>query len=103
MPGSNVTLQGSDATFHFVSDADGSFRFLNLEPGRYTLDFEADVGTRVADPVAAMPVREVRAAPGELPRWVVVTPARVTTVNLTIEVEVKALSVAAMPARVLQH
>jgi Carboxypeptidase regulatory-like domain/TonB-dependent Receptor Plug Domain len=37
VPGSDVTLQGSDATYHFSSDADGSFRFLNLEPGRYTL------------------------------------------------------------------
>lgn len=78
-------------------------RRLVLEPGRYTLDFEADVGARVADPAEAVPVREVHAAPGELPRWVVVTPARVTTVNLAIEVEVKTLSVAAGPGPALQR
>src|SRR5690348_10217166 len=37
VPGSEVTLQGSDATFRFTSEGDGSFRFLNLEPGTYKL------------------------------------------------------------------
>src|SRR4051794_23443188 len=37
VPGSDVTLRGSDATFRFVSNADGAFRFLDLPPGAYTL------------------------------------------------------------------
>src|SRR4051812_26159643 len=35
VPGSNVEIQGPDATFRFVTDADGAFRFLNLQPGQY--------------------------------------------------------------------
>jgi hypothetical protein len=35
VPGAAVTLQGPDATFEFVSDETGAFRFLNLQPGTY--------------------------------------------------------------------
>lgn len=37
VPGSDVTLRGTDATFRFVTDAKGSFRFLHLQPGSYRL------------------------------------------------------------------
>jgi Carboxypeptidase regulatory-like domain/TonB-dependent Receptor Plug Domain len=36
-PGSDVTVQGSDATFHFTTAQDGAFRFLNLQPGAYRI------------------------------------------------------------------
>jgi len=35
VPGSAVEIQGPDAAFRFTTDADGAFRFLNLQPGRY--------------------------------------------------------------------
>src|SRR5258708_38799880 len=35
VPGSDVEIQGPDAAFRFITDADGAFRFLNLQPGRY--------------------------------------------------------------------
>src|SRR5215510_9261738 len=35
VPGADVSAQGSDATFHFVTERDGAFRFLNLAPGHY--------------------------------------------------------------------
>ena len=37
VPGSDVSVQGSDATFRFTTGLDGAFRFLNLEPGTYHL------------------------------------------------------------------
>jgi hypothetical protein len=37
VPGSDVTLRGSDATFRFTTTAEGTFRFLDLPPGPYTL------------------------------------------------------------------
>jgi hypothetical protein len=37
IPGADVTLQGPDATYQFVTDRDGAFRFLSLEPGSYKL------------------------------------------------------------------
>src|SRR5450631_1231995 len=40
IPGSLVTLQGSDATYHFTTGVDGAFRFLDLEPGLYTATAE---------------------------------------------------------------
>src|SRR5260370_16103591 len=36
-PGSDVTVQGSDATFHFTTAQDGAFRFLSLQPGTYRI------------------------------------------------------------------
>ena len=35
IPGSEVTLTGSDATFRFTTTAEGTFRFLDLAPGSY--------------------------------------------------------------------
>jgi hypothetical protein len=35
VPGAEVSAQGPDATFHFTTEMDGAFRFLNLEPGTY--------------------------------------------------------------------
>src|SRR5947209_18476080 len=35
IPGAAVTLRGPDATFEFVSDDNGAFRFLHLQPGAY--------------------------------------------------------------------
>ena len=37
LPGVTVTLTGGGAPQSFVSDAQGSFRFINLSPGAYTL------------------------------------------------------------------
>jgi hypothetical protein len=37
VPGADVSVQGSDATFRFTTAVDGDFRFLNLEPGTYTI------------------------------------------------------------------
>jgi len=37
IPGANVTLRGPDASYEFVTDRDGAFRFLSLEPGAYKL------------------------------------------------------------------
>ena len=37
LPGVTITLSGVGATQVFVSDDQGEFRFLNLDPGRYTL------------------------------------------------------------------
>ena len=37
IPGVDVSLQGSDASYPFVTDRDGTFRFLSLEPGLYKL------------------------------------------------------------------
>src|SRR5260221_5609303 len=37
VPGSTVSIHGSDATFRFTTGVDGAFRFLNLEPGTYHL------------------------------------------------------------------
>src|SRR6266487_4235511 len=35
--GADVSVRGSDATFRFTTEVDGAFRFLNLEPGTYTI------------------------------------------------------------------
>ena len=40
VPGAAVTLQGPDATFDFVSDQAGAFRFLHLQPGSYRVTAE---------------------------------------------------------------
>src|SRR5260221_6095876 len=46
LPGVTVTLTGGGAPQTFVSDAQGSFRFINLSPGAYTLKAElAGYGT----------------------------------------------------------
>ena len=46
LPGVTVTLTGGGAPVSFVSDAQGSFRFINLAPGTYTLKAElAGYGT----------------------------------------------------------
>jgi hypothetical protein len=37
VPGSEVTVRGSDATFRFTSTGEGAFRFLDLPPGHYQL------------------------------------------------------------------
>src|SRR5256886_5689657 len=37
IPGVDVSLQGSDASYPFVTDRDGTFHFLSLEPGLYKL------------------------------------------------------------------
>ena len=42
IPGSLVTLQGPDATFQFVTDQHGAFRFLYLQPGTYQLTATLD-------------------------------------------------------------
>ena len=57
VPGADVTLQGSDATYHFTTELDGAFRFLNLEPGSYRLTADLS-GFRMA-------VREVIVAVGK--------------------------------------
>src|SRR5689334_22130128 len=48
VPGSAVSLRGPDATFQFFSGRDGSYHFLNLEPGTYTLTATLD-GFRPAE------------------------------------------------------
>src|SRR4030095_15356597 len=37
VPGADVSAQGSDATYHFTTELDGAFRFLNLQPGTYKI------------------------------------------------------------------
>ena len=37
VPGSEVTVRGSDATLRFTTGTDGNFRFLDLPPGSYEL------------------------------------------------------------------
>jgi len=34
IPGADVAVIGTDATFHITTSTDGAYRFLNLEPGR---------------------------------------------------------------------
>jgi hypothetical protein len=67
---------------------------LSVEPGLYALDFEPDVSAAVANPSLEA---SVHVATGELPRWVVVAPARVTTVNVGPDVESSAPCIAATP------
>lgn len=67
---------------------------LSLEPGLYVLDFEANVSAILADPSLES---SVRAATGDLPRWVVVAPARVTIVNVATELEANPPGIAAAP------
>src|SRR5215813_3813301 len=42
LPGATTTLQGVDATRSFVTDASGSFHFLDLAPGPYKLTIALD-------------------------------------------------------------
>src|SRR2546423_9371340 len=42
IPGTDVAVIGADATFHVTTPTDGAFRFLNLEPGRYTVSASLD-------------------------------------------------------------
>jgi hypothetical protein len=37
VPGADVTVQGADLTRDFTTGSDGAFRFLNLQPGAYTI------------------------------------------------------------------
>ena len=67
---------------------------LSLEPGLYALDFEADVGAALEDPSLES---SGRAASGDLPRWVVVAPAQVTTINVATEPDMDAPGIAAAP------
>jgi hypothetical protein len=48
LPGVTVTLSGVGAPKVFITDASGNFRFLNLDPGRYTVRAEL-AGFGVAD------------------------------------------------------
>ena len=57
VPGSSVTLQGSDATYRFTTELDGAFRFLNLDPGTYRVTADLS-GFRAA-------VRDVIVAAGK--------------------------------------
>jgi hypothetical protein len=70
-----------------------------LEPGLYALDFEADIGAAVADPRLES---RLHTASEELPRWVVVAPARVTTVNIAAHSDTSAPGVAVAPDPRLQ-
>ena len=65
-----------------------------LEPGLYALDFEADMSAALADPSV-----ESRLHPSslDLPRWVVVAPAQVTTVNVATQGETSAPCLAVTP------
>jgi carboxypeptidase family protein/TonB-dependent receptor-like protein len=47
VPGSEIAMQGPDATFRFTTEADGAFRFLNLQPGPYHITAVLD-GFRTA-------------------------------------------------------
>src|SRR5438067_868431 len=72
VPGSDVAVQGADATFRAVTERDGAFRFLNLEPGGYRItatlagfragvrDVVVAVGKNVDAPIElrVAPVRE---------------------------------------------
>jgi hypothetical protein len=55
VPGSDVTAQGSDATFSFVTERDGAFRFFNLAPGTYRVTASlAGFRTVVRDVIVAV-------------------------------------------------
>ena len=60
---------------------------LLLDPGLYTLDFEADVSAAMADPSLE---GALHTASFDLPRWVIVAPARVTTVDVATQGETHA-------------
>ena len=49
LPGVSVTLTGIGAAQTRTSDARGEFRFLNLSPGVYTLDYELPSFTKVTN------------------------------------------------------
>lgn len=70
---------------------------LLLEPGLYALDFEADPSAALADPRQEA---RLHTASLDLPRWVVVAPARVTTVKVTTQGETGAPCLAVTPAAV---
>lgn len=78
-----LTLRGldSDRAVRLPVRAEGYQRGrVSLPPGLYALDFERDV-TRAAslgtDPAAF--------DDGQLPRWIVVAPARITTLHVSVE------------------
>ncbi|MCU1230825.1 MAG: hypothetical protein JWO97_3709, partial [Acidobacteria bacterium] len=53
LPGVTVTLSGVGAPQNFVTDTTGNFRFLNLDPGTYTLKADlAGYGTNTRNGVA---------------------------------------------------
>src|SRR5579864_973030 len=63
VPGADVAVQGSDATFRLTTEQDGAFRFFNLQPGSYRItttlfgfrpavrDVIVDVGKNVDAPI----------------------------------------------------
>ena len=54
VPGSSVTLQGSDATYRFTTELDGAFHFLNLDPGTYRVTADlSGFRTAVRDVIVA--------------------------------------------------
>src|ERR1700759_2067657 len=58
LPGVTVTVQGTDITRTFVTDAEGRYRFLELAPGDYKLTsalqgFSTNVRDRIAVGVGA--------------------------------------------------
>jgi hypothetical protein len=65
VPGSEVTLSGSDATYRFTTNADGDFRFLDLPPGSYQLT-AALSGFRPATREVIVAVGKTADAPLEL-------------------------------------
>jgi len=67
---------------------------LLLDPGMYALDFEADVNAVLADPSQEA---RLHTASLDLPRWIVVAPARVTTVNVATQGESSAPCLAVTP------
>ena len=66
-----------------------------LQPGLYALDFEADPSAALADPSAEA---RLHTASLDLPRWIVIAPARVTTVKVTTQGETGAPCLAVTPA-----
>lgn len=57
---------------------------LLLDPGLYALDFEADVSAAVAEPGLE---HSVQTSSSDLPRWVIVASAQVTTVDVATQGE----------------
>src|SRR5438477_2881149 len=60
LPGTTVTLQGTDVTQSFTATEDGRYRFLDLAPGSYKLTIALEgFATAVQDNVAVNPSQTV--------------------------------------------
>ena len=86
-----LTLRSEDGVEHWrlpLRAASWQTRRLNLPPGRYTLEHDAPPEVDGSGPATSPTIA------GMQPRWVVVAPARATSVVVQIEIEKPATRVA---------